>query len=70
MGDWFAVYAVEVAHRRQLLSVGSLQTRPMLLPGCAFHRFATSGDVQKDDIVILAMVHSSRLHLKDDFALA
>ena len=31
MGDLNAVYAVEAAHRRQLLSVGSLQTRSMLL---------------------------------------
>ena len=29
-----AVYAVEAAHRRQLLSVGSLQSRTMLIPGC------------------------------------
>ena len=39
MGDLNAVYAVEAAHRRQLLSVGSLQTRSMLLPGCAFSPF-------------------------------
>ena len=68
MGDLNAVYAVEAAHRRQLLSVGSLQTRSMLLPGSAFHRFATLGDVYIDDLVIIAMFHFSRLHLKDDFA--
>ena len=36
MGDLNAVYAVEAAHRRQLLSVGSSQTRTMLIPGCVF----------------------------------
>ena len=36
MGELNAVYAVEAAHRRQLLSVGSLQSRTMLIPGCAF----------------------------------
>ena len=45
MGDLNAVYAVEAAHRRQLLSVGSLQSRTMLLPGCAFPRSTTTGDV-------------------------
>ena len=58
MGGLNAVYAGEGAHRRQLLSVGSLQTRSMLHPGC---------DVYIDDLFILAMVHFSRLHLKDDF---
>ena len=67
MGDLNAVYAVETAHRRQLLSVGSLQTRTMLIPGCALLRSATIGDVYTDDLVFLAMVHFSRLHLKDDF---
>ena len=67
MGDLNAVYAVEAAHRRQLLSVGSLQSRTMLLPGCAFPRSATIGDVYIDDLVILAMVHFSRLHVKEDF---
>ena len=57
MGDLNAVYAVEAAHRRQLLSAGSLQTRTMLIPGCAFPRSATIGDVFMDDLVILAMVH-------------
>ena len=57
MGDLNAVYAVEAAHHRQLLSVGSLQTRSMLLPGCASPRSATSGDVFMDDLVVLAMVH-------------
>ena len=51
MGDLNAVYAFEAAHRRQLLSVGSLQTRSMLVP----------------DLFILALFHFSRLHLKDDF---
>ena len=51
MGDLNAVYAFEAAYRRQLLSVGSLQTRSMLVP----------------DLFILALVHFSRLHLKDDF---
>ena len=32
VGDLNAVYAVEAAHRRQLLSVGSLQTRVALFP--------------------------------------
>ena len=44
MGDSNAEYAVEAAHRRQLLSVGSLQTRTMLILGCAFSRSATIGD--------------------------
>ena len=52
-----AVYAVEAAHRRELLSVGSLQTQTMLIPGCAFHRSATIGEVYIDDLVIQAMVH-------------
>ena len=52
MGDLNAVYVVEAAHRRQLLSVGSLQIRTMLLPGCAFPRSATIGDVCIDDLVI------------------
>ena len=56
MGDLNAVYAVEAAHRRQLPSV----PRTMLIPGCAFPRSATIGDVYIDD-------HISRLHLKDDF---
>ena len=43
MDDLNAVYAVEAAHRRQLLSVGSLQTRTMLIPGCAVRRSATIG---------------------------
>ena len=50
MGDLNAVYAVEAAHRRQLLSVGSLQIRTMLIPGFAYHRSATIGNV--DDLVI------------------
>ena len=66
MGDWNAVCDVEAAHRRQLLSAGSLQTRTMLIPYCAFLRSATIGDVHVDDLVIPAMVHFSRLHLKDD----
>ena len=57
MGDLNAVHAVEVAHRRQLLSVGSLQTWSVSLPGCVFHRSATLGDVFLDDLVIPAMVH-------------
>ena len=65
-GDLNAVYAVEAAHRRQLLSVGSLPTRFMLVPGCAFLRSATIGDVCVDDLVILALVHFHRLHLKED----
>ena len=69
MGDLNAVYAVEAAHRRQLFSVGSLQSRTMLLPGCAFPRTATIGDVCIDDLVIPAMVHFSRLHSKDDLLL-
>ena len=67
MGDLNEVYAVEAAHRRQLLSAGSLQSRTMLLPGCAFPRSATIGDVYIDDLVILAMVHFSRLHVKEAF---
>ena len=69
MGDLNAVYAVEAAHRRQLLSVGFSQTRSMLLPGYAFPRAATMGDVSSDDLVILALVHFSQLRLKDDFFL-
>ena len=41
MGDLNAVYAVEAAHRRQILSVGSLQTRSMLVSGCVFTLSAT-----------------------------
>ena len=67
IGDLGAVNAVEAVHRPQLLSVGSLQTRTKLIPGCAFHRSATIGDVYIDDLVIPAFVHFSRLHLKDDF---
>ena len=51
--------AVQAAHRRQLLSVGSLQTRSTLLSGCASPRSATLGDVYIDDLVIQAMVHFS-----------
>ena len=40
----------------------------MLIPGCAFPRSATLGDVHIDDLLILAMVHFSRLHLDDGFA--
>ena len=69
MGDLNAVYAVESAHRRQPMSVGSLQTRSMLLPGCAFPRTSAVGDVYKEDLVIIAMVHFSRLYLNDDFVL-
>ena len=57
MGDLNVVCAVEPAHRRQLLSVGSLQTRTMLIPGCAFSRSATIFDVCVDDLVIQANVH-------------
>ena len=67
LGDLNAVYAVEAAYHRQLLSVGSLQTRSMLLPGCAFLRSATVSDDFVDGLVILAMVHFTRLHLKDVF---
>ena len=67
VGDLNAVYAVEAAHRRQLLSVESLQTRSMLRPVCAFHRSALLGDVFVDDLFIPAMVHFSRLHLKGNF---
>ena len=41
----------------------------MLLPGCAYLRSATFGDVYLDDLVILALAHVSRSHLKDDFLL-
>ena len=53
------VYAVEAAHRLQLSSLGSLQTRSMLVPGCAFPRSATMGDVYIDDLVIMVLVHFS-----------
>ena len=65
MGDLNAVHDVEAAHRRQPLSAGSLQTRTMLIPG--FSRSAAIGDVFLDDLVILALVHFSRLHLMDAF---
>ena len=43
----------------------------MLLPGSAFPRSATiRRRLHIDDLVILAMFHFSRLHLKDDFAAA
>ena len=37
MGDLNAVYAVEAAHRRQLIAAGVLSPETMLLSGSAFH---------------------------------
>ena len=66
VGDANAVNAIQAAHRRQWLACGALSVSNMLLRGATFPRSRTVGDVYIDDFVILAVVHFTKRHDRDD----
>jgi len=55
MGDLNAVFAVETAHRRQLLAARALRPSSMLVPGTPFPRSDVITDVYVDDAAFLTM---------------
>ena len=71
MGDRDAVYAIESAHRRQLLAAGVLSPDTMLLSGSAFPCSACIGDVCIDDVTHFSLKTaaeaSERIHAADEF---
>ena len=65
MGDKNAVAALQNAHRRQLLSCVALTVKSLLLPGRPFPRKPVFGDVNVDDLAVLAIVETNRAFAKD-----
>ena len=62
MGDLNAVYALQLAHRRQLICAGSLHPETMLLGSQRFPRAAVIGDVYLDDLAVFILIATSRRH--------
>ena len=66
MEDKNAVAALQNAHRRQLLSCGSLTVQSLLLPRTPFPREEVFGDVYVDDLAAMAMVETSNRAFAED----